>query len=395
MRDFSQELVDLVIDHVSIRDDGWGPLDAEFQFPNRRRIAKDIARVQHCRLVCKTWLPRSSFHVFSTVVLDGGDRIRSFVEILETSSLDLLASIENLHLSYRREVNSDTFDPMSEQDMAKLNRFPNLVYLSLDAPPASDASNFRYFRDTFVRTQLPLWRFIAPRVLRLKLNFTPSNEDFATGASLTTISSIAACFPSLEVLKLVAASIGLPTTNWSSLPPGVHTLELLTMSGMEAIFSWLNSHRILPMLKRLMISPQPTPQGSGWGPHFQQYCQRAGSGVESLFIWGSGRVGEQHFPHLLSHLSSLRHMRLDNEVADRVPTILGMLRSSSLQTIRLSGLSGSVPYSSIDAALSQPRFRDLQSFSLEEKYTTEAPVNFITPETRALMPLADARGILH
>ncbi|KAJ7447595.1 hypothetical protein B0H11DRAFT_2082724 [Mycena galericulata] len=377
MRDFSQELVDLVIDHVSIRDDGGGPLDAEFQFPNRRRIAEDIARVQQCRLVCKTWLPRSSFHVFSTVVLDGGDRIRSFVKILETSSLDLLASIENLHLSYRREDNSDTFDPMNEQDMAKLNRFPNLVYLSLDAPPASDASNFKYFRDTFVRTQLPLWRFIAPRVLRLKLNFTPPMKT------------------SLLVLKLVAASIGLPTTNWSSLPPGVHTLELLTMSGMEAIFSWLNSHRILPMLKRLMISPQPTPQGSGWGPHFQQYCQRAGSGVESLFVWGSGRVGEQHFAQLLSHLSSLRHMRLDNEVADRVPTILGMLRSSSLQTIRLSGLSGSVPYSSIDAALSQPRFRVLKSFSLEEKYTTEAPVNFITPETRALMPLADARGILH
>ncbi|KAJ7447591.1 hypothetical protein B0H11DRAFT_2082711, partial [Mycena galericulata] len=182
MRDFSQELVDLVIDHVSTR----APVDAEFslKFPDHRRIAEDIARVQQCRLVCKAWLPRSSFHVFSTAVLEGGDRIRSFVEILETSSLDLLAFIENLHLSFRREDDSGTFDPINEQDMAKLNRFPNLVYLSLDAPPASDASNFKYFHDTFVRTQLPLWRFIAPRVLRLKLNFTPSNEDFRTGISL-------------------------------------------------------------------------------------------------------------------------------------------------------------------------------------------------------------------
>ncbi|KAJ7461262.1 hypothetical protein B0H11DRAFT_2241706 [Mycena galericulata] len=395
MRDFSQDLVDLIIDHVSTRDDGGvggASLDAGFQFPDRRRIAEDVARVQQCRLVCKAWLPRSSFHVFSTAVLGGGDRIRSFVEILETSSLDLLAFIENLHLSF---PDSEIFGPMDEQDMAKLNRLPNLVYLSLEAPPASDASNFKYFHDTFVRTQLLLWRFIAPRVLLLQLTFMPSNEDFRNGVSLTTISSIAACFPSLEVLKLVAPLIGPPTTNWYSLPPGVHTLELFTINGMEAIFSWLRSHRILPMLKRLMISPHPTRKGLGWGPQFQKYCQRAGSGVESLFVWGSGGVGEQHFAHLFSHLSSLRHMRLDNEVADRVPTILGMLRSSSLQTIRLSGLSGSVPYNSIDAALSQPRFRDLQSFSLEEKHTTEAPVNFITPETRALMPLADARGILH
>ncbi|KAJ7461263.1 hypothetical protein B0H11DRAFT_2056511 [Mycena galericulata] len=400
MRDFSQELVDLVIDHVSTRDDGkaliaqWELAERRYPFHPLVHIDRDrIAKVQQCRLVCKAWFPRSSFHVFRTLFLLGRDRVREFVDLLETSSLDLLALIQNLHIAYS---DPKTSVAMNEEDMVKLNRFPNLVCLSLDVPISFDVSNSRYFHD-FLRTQIPIWRVNSPLILRLELHFRIAGEETQFGIPLGTIADIVSCFPSLEALKLniLAKVVQSSDEPWYSLPPGLHTLEI-THRSMDAFFSWLTTHPIRPMLKTLTIPASHN--GRKWCDSFRVYYEHAGSSMESLSVYDSRFIEEEKVADLLQHLSTLRHLYLDGETGARVPTILGMLLSPRLETITivLWGLPRLVPYNLIDEALSHPRFRSLQSFSLAGYWSFhKTPVNFITSKTRALMPLADARGILH
>ncbi|KAJ7447590.1 hypothetical protein B0H11DRAFT_2082705 [Mycena galericulata] len=400
MRDFSQELVDLVIDHVSTRDDGKAlsaqrDLAEPLRYPFHPLVHFDrdrIAKVQQCRLVCKAWFPRSSFHVFRTLFLLGGDRVRGFSDLLETSSLDLLALIQSLHIAY-----SDSKTFVNEEDMVKLNRFPNLVCLSLDVPASFDVSNSRYFHDTFLRTQIPIWRVNSPLLSRLELDFRIALEETQFGIPLGTIADIVSFFPSLEALKLTTLAKVVQSSDEPrySLPPGLHTLEI-THRSMEAFFSWLTAHPIRPMLKTLTIPASHN--GRKWCEAFRVYYQHAGSNMESLSVYDSRFIEEEKFADLLQHLSRLRHLYLDGEAAARIATILGMLLPPKLETITilLWGPRRLVPYYNlIDEALSHSCFRSLQSFSLAGSWSyTKAPVNFIT-ETRALMPLADARGILH
>ncbi|KAJ7203497.1 hypothetical protein GGX14DRAFT_369362, partial [Mycena pura] len=60
MRSFPQELTDLVLDQVvdSEQEAAW-------------RIRRPSTSIATCGLVCKQWLPRSRFHVFSRMPLIG------------------------------------------------------------------------------------------------------------------------------------------------------------------------------------------------------------------------------------------------------------------------------------------------------------------------------------
>ncbi|KAJ7834158.1 hypothetical protein B0H13DRAFT_1653387, partial [Mycena leptocephala] len=48
-----------------------------------------------CGLVCKLWLPRSRYHLFSRVSVNT-DNLHSFVDVLESSSSPILTFIQHL-----------------------------------------------------------------------------------------------------------------------------------------------------------------------------------------------------------------------------------------------------------------------------------------------------------
>ncbi|KAJ7861062.1 hypothetical protein B0H13DRAFT_1639187 [Mycena leptocephala] len=49
-----------------------------------------------CGLVCKLWLPRSRYHLFSRVSVNT-DNLHSFVDVLESSSSPILTFIQPSH----------------------------------------------------------------------------------------------------------------------------------------------------------------------------------------------------------------------------------------------------------------------------------------------------------
>ncbi|KAJ7877646.1 hypothetical protein B0H13DRAFT_1535416, partial [Mycena leptocephala] len=73
-----QELFDEIIDHCY-----EGPGGA--------------AAVNTCGFVCKRWLPRSRFHLFSRIILDA-DNLPLFIDIVDTSSLPILSFVRHLTL---------------------------------------------------------------------------------------------------------------------------------------------------------------------------------------------------------------------------------------------------------------------------------------------------------
>ncbi|KAJ6605332.1 hypothetical protein DFH09DRAFT_1017893 [Mycena vulgaris] len=64
MQRFPQELVDTIVDDAS----------------------EDLYAMKTCGLICKSWLPRSRFHLFSRVVIDA-DNLPELINILDTSPL--------------------------------------------------------------------------------------------------------------------------------------------------------------------------------------------------------------------------------------------------------------------------------------------------------------------
>jgi len=113
---------------------------------------------------------------------------------------------------------------------------------------------------------------------------------------------------------------------------------------------------------------------------------------------------------ILKHATSLRHLKLQYQPVSSVLDMLYALPSSNLLTlaIRLSvdfySLRAEVdtatnlarvPYALIDEALAHPRFRFLESFSMGQRSDSRSTRTLLSRKAKALMPLANARGMLH
>jgi len=82
MPDFAQELIDQVVDH-------W--------------CLEDPKGMKPCGLVSKRWLPRSRYHLFSSVLLDA-QNLHSFVALVDTSSLPILEFVRHSDCVSRRSM---------------------------------------------------------------------------------------------------------------------------------------------------------------------------------------------------------------------------------------------------------------------------------------------------
>lgn len=130
MRDFPQELVENVIDRWTHKDAG----------------GTDAMKV--CSLVCKRWLPRSRFHLFSRVTLDA-DNFLSFIDIVDSNSLPILSFIQHLKLRFAGR-------PFDEAFLGRIHQCPNLrgIEVNISGMSANPEHNTHFYQA--LQTHLPL-----------------------------------------------------------------------------------------------------------------------------------------------------------------------------------------------------------------------------------------------
>ncbi|KAJ7160577.1 hypothetical protein C8R43DRAFT_1233788 [Mycena crocata] len=388
MEDLSLELVDRIIDDLS----------------------SDLAAVKTCGLVCRRWLPRSRFHLFSEIKLQVGEpsshmnqppnTMQSFWELLETSFFDILPCVRHLTLFYDGEYS------LKNDDVLRFSLCFQLRSLHIHLPQLLSSDSME---ETLWTLQYQL-EIVGPKFSSL----SEFSLDFFH-SSLNALLAILACVPTVEKLRLDGANITEPpddTNTLPQLPAQLHTLDIsVGQLGGEVFFAHLLSLPTQPPIRCLRIDN--TSMNLLPGAPTAGYMQRIGHALLSLeiSIWGDSGTSSHfssdlaiyifiHLSHTgleqraLQHCTSLRHLCIFSHIWTRSPTyivdVLSATVSDQLETIRVETANTDVfSAAAVDQALAHPRFRSLRSFSLFGDDESS-----ITDEVHAAMPLASARGIL-
>ncbi|KAJ7939200.1 hypothetical protein B0H13DRAFT_2300952 [Mycena leptocephala] len=369
MRDFAQELIDKVMNDCSAGPGGAAALKA-------------------CGLVCKRWLPRSRYHVFSRIILDA-DNLPLFIDIVDSSSLPILSFVQHLTLSYIR--------PLDDALLAKTYCCPNLKGVDARLSDPVDGAIDQFYPS--LKVHIPFWAANSPLFSRLDLTYKGQYIEL----DVVTILDITSFIPSLEYLAISGCYIlchdsALPTAH--SLSPRWHTLEMNVL-GADVL------------LRSLLLPTPPALRSLKFGPNsmvdmgmLQQFCSRAGGELDFLGIGFRNGFKEEveTVDRLVRSAPKLRNLQVSILRVTPVLRILSVLPAYAWNTITLVlwdlGSPDIPPWAAIDLALANPRLRALKLFSFHKvalnrsASDTYDTVSMITPETRCLMPLADARGIL-
>ncbi|KAJ7931032.1 hypothetical protein B0H13DRAFT_2651701 [Mycena leptocephala] len=376
MRDFPQELTDLILDKVAAQDRRTAILGGR-----RTSIAT-------CGLVCKNWLPRSRLHIFSQIILHGS-RLNSLLDLETKSFLPLLPLAQDLLLIFG--------DLSVPEEMTRIRECLSLRRLEL----YSVDGNGLY--DLFVGTHLPFLGTHCSWLSSMTLN--PCEKS---AVSLCMIADILTCLPSLHTFTLVGQSNSIiaaeiPTSY--SCPPRLHTLDITVKSGVDILFAWFLSLAVPPRIKSLTLSEDLDDAPSSHA--LVAYSQKFSAELEFLSVWPR-RASFDTPSGILKYATTLLHLNLRCQHISTVLPLLSALPSSRLRTLAIEldvrlaeGRVDSdvnlvrVPYALIDAALAHPRFYALERLSLTTYSVERETRSLLSRKAKALMPLAKARGILH
>ncbi|KAJ7447589.1 hypothetical protein B0H11DRAFT_365992 [Mycena galericulata] len=385
MRYFSQELIDLVLDHVA-HQDGSHEIDNSDAAHGQDDL-EIVPSIAACGLVCSQWLPRSRFHLFANARLDAV-RLESLFDIDRTSSLQLFSLFRRLTLEFFIPI------PFKPEHMDKLCDCVNLASLRISTTSGNPGTTSQF--RLFLETHLPI---IGIRYVSLSRFEWNAADDTV---SLRTIADVLMCLPVLEAFSLEFDGCRItdeevPSSH--SCPSRLRTLELRVEDGADVLFAWFLSLPVLPSLASLTLYEVDQSPGTS----LTAYSERAGSGFESLFLWPE-RASLTEPTGILKYATSLRHLTLFSQAAPDVPAVISTLPSANLRTLTIWLSSthfdfvhhiSSVPYAQIDQALAHTRLESLKRFSLETySYLSYGYVSLLSPEVKRLMPLANARGIL-
>ncbi|KAJ7115316.1 hypothetical protein C8R44DRAFT_855338 [Mycena epipterygia] len=372
MQDFAQELVDQIIDYI-------GP--------------SNKADVAACGLVCRRWLPRSRFHLFSSITLSDSEsdqqNVDSFFPLLDTSSSLLLSFVQVLTLHFCGQ----SFD---DAHMATL----------VQSCPRLTTLRVKMVDDTLGSTKLhQIFRSLQIHIPVLGINSTSLSRlcvKVDADIPLSILVDIISALPLLEFLLIYSfpdsiVHDGSPLPCFSS--PRLQTLECQGDNSASPFFSWILSASFLPIFKSLTLYTEIT----GVNDPIELYLQRAGPEIEflSLTVWAYN--GDLDIAFAVSRMAQycceLRDLTLMmGRSASDILTLLSAISSSRLATLRISvGVTqgdGVLPWNLIDQALANPQFRALESFSLLRPAGNWENIFLINPEFKSRMPLANARGIL-
>ncbi|KAJ7115321.1 hypothetical protein C8R44DRAFT_223022 [Mycena epipterygia] len=369
MQDFAQEIVDEIIDNIGLNEAGIGT----------------------CGLVCKRWLRRSRFHLFSSITLfdqgSGRQNVDSFFHLLDTSSHPLLSFVKVLDLRFDEE-------PFDDAHMTSLHSCSKLINLRITVDGHAAHEVYRS-----LQIHIPLLGINSPSLSSLEL-------QFSTDIPLSALTAIISAAPLLDFLyiwylfaQIVHDGSPLPSC---SLPH----LKMLEIDGIHnsanPLFTWILSAPILPIFETLTLQTVI----NGVNDPTEVYLQRAGPEIEVLELEVYAATSDQDSARAferraVQYCCGLRHFTLKSDHRDTsdILTLLRTISSSQLATLRLALVLPQVEcWNRIDAALSGPQFRALKSFAAEERGhpTGESEDNLfeIYPELKLHMPLANARGIL-
>ncbi|KAJ7088410.1 hypothetical protein B0H15DRAFT_290053 [Mycena belliarum] len=145
-----------------------------------------------CGLVCKRWLRRSRFHLFSDLTLSAGN-LPDFVDIIERSSTSLLNFVRHLELQYH----GPSPDPLL---LSRLHRCPNLVSIDLHITGGSASVLMAWLNsDEALHTHLRAWSDNSDTLSRLDITVRLRRKQ---KLSLGTVIRIISCVPRIEALGL-------------------------------------------------------------------------------------------------------------------------------------------------------------------------------------------------
>ncbi|KAJ7442299.1 hypothetical protein FB451DRAFT_1297728 [Mycena latifolia] len=289
MREFAQELVDLVIDEVA----------------TARPDTKDVGA---CGRVCRRWLLRSRMHLFSRIRirLSRADpaAIQSFLDIVDASLVHILSFVRSLDV---RLVNGE----VSEEQVARLRNCGTLTQLRIQPENAvlkEDRLRFQHLLHTHT------WRFGA----------CPSLTQFELG------------FPSDIELCVIADLIStVPVTD--AFPPHLHTMDIsMNGGGTSLFFEWLLSHSKPPIFTSLTLAG--CARGESIAP-IEAYLLRHGPAIESLSLhyWMVDfRETETFEMRALASTPRLVNLSLTGQCPKTVLTTLMLLPSIHLVSLEIS-----------------------------------------------------------
>ncbi|KAJ7160527.1 hypothetical protein C8R43DRAFT_1124002 [Mycena crocata] len=290
-----------------------------------------------CGLVSKSWLTRPFTRIELT---DKDDDFHSFLDLVDASSLPLLSFVQSLGLVF-------TKGHVEECDYITFLGSPSFVF----------------------------------------------------GLSVAVLAHILKALPFLEVLRIESNARGNPNDESvlpsNTFPPHLRSLE----SGYHAtkpFFSYLLAYLVLPIFTSLALSGFLNTTGRS-----ETYLSRTSHHITALALDFTADDRTYAFEQrVLPLMINLLHLKLSQQTPRRVPTVLSMLTSSGLITITIVvslqewlKRDNLVDWRYVEDILAHPRFSALQSISIMEINYGHL-FSMITAEGRALMPEADARGIL-
>ncbi|KAJ6550341.1 hypothetical protein B0H19DRAFT_1074197 [Mycena capillaripes] len=269
MREFAQELVDLIIDNVA--------------------VTSSTADIGSCGRVCREWLPRSRMHLFSHLTLSntGPSNIQSFSNLADASSMPISPFVRTLHI--RIHLHS----PLpSEEHMERLHNFPTLREFRLHGLESSESQELRFLQ--LVHTHVPLVPLVGaacPSLTRFELGIP-------TNIPLAVLADVLAGLQALTELRLSgegfytgivdSAKVSTLKGGWAgyqtvprtdAFPPHLHTVDIVLYTGASLFFQWLLSHRETPILTSLSGRACAGDESSA---PIETYLSRFGPQIKSL-----------------------------------------------------------------------------------------------------------------
>ncbi|KAJ7160539.1 hypothetical protein C8R43DRAFT_341001 [Mycena crocata] len=360
MYGLAQELIDEIID--------WS------------RFA-DADAMKPCGLVCKGWLRRSRYHLFTTVLLSAGN-ISSFLDLVEASSLPILSFIRDMTLFY----NGTPPDPGL---LDEVHSTPNLrtigVQIGMSVPDVQAALDWLNSA-TSLKNHLRAWAKSSSSIYALDLDIKVFHS-----VPLQMIVEFLNCVPTITEFSLlglqhITADAGIPP----AFPLELKTFLLIAVTGGEFLFSWLLSLPSNYRLDHLLFYGIPDDILT------EAYFRRVGGGLTILNInlVCPGPTAVTLYGQIFQYTTRLEYISLICHEPSTALSVLPLL-PSSLAIIKFSFTTNltddEVPWQAIDAALSKSRFRTLFRFKLQDRRSRQS---LISAETKLLLPLASARGIL-
>ncbi|KAJ7645759.1 hypothetical protein B0H17DRAFT_1215930 [Mycena rosella] len=181
----------------------------------------------------------------------------------------------------------------------------------------------------------------------------------------------------------------------SSIPSRLEHLVLSNPGSAHMHLSWLRAFPLIPILKSLEFAP-PRRNDDAWAP-VGVYLQHAGEGLRSLKV---GLIYPQTLKEqILQYAPNLENLAFRVENPAELLEVLQSLNESHVWIaieVRVDGPpvgDDPIPWNTLDTLLAEPQFLTLKRFVLDlDSQHSRGPT--ITPHTRLLMPLANARGIL-